>query len=263
MTATAFSLQITQVDSFTIQPEIEPIAVKADGTGRYYILDAGGRFLAFEKESINMELDPAAGDIDWIDPVDIAYSSGWLYIADRAGGAIYLTDKYLRSPTRIELNNDNRPVRPEDIAVSTDGRMLVWDDNYVELLMFDDWKDESPTRLAFPEINKPRSLEIRFDFRSNSFFVITGNYLFNYSILGVLIETVRYPSPESRVTPLAAGTILDSYFLADSRGVWSLRDDEWNFKMSANPVSADISMRGRIILIVDNTLKAFRVDESK
>ncbi len=263
ITATIFGVQITEIVSFPIPQEIEPIAVKADGAGRYYILTAGGRFLAFERDSMVMELDPTAREIDWIEPVDIGYSSGWLYIADKTGGAIFLTDKYLRSPTKIELNNDNRTVRPEDIAVSTDGRILIWDDDYAELLLFEDWTDESPTRLAFPEINKPRSLEIRFDFKSNSFFVINGNNLSEFSVLGVILNNLKYPSPESDVVPMAAGTIMENLFLVDNRGVWSFTDDAWNFHLPANPVSADISIRGRIILIENDTLKAFEVDESK
>lgn len=263
LATTAFCVQIVQVDGFSLRNGIDPISVKSDGTGRYYFLDSKSRLLAYEGDSLVMEIDPTAGDIDWVEPVDIGYSSGWLYIADKTDGALYLTDKYLRSPAKIDLKIGGVSVRPADFAVSTDGRILIWDDDDAELLLYDDWRDQTPTRLSLPGGLPTESIEISFDFASSTFIVITGRKLLEYSILGSLRSKLGYPSPEPDVYPMAASSILGSRLLVDNRGIWSFTDDTWSFHLAFRASVADISIRGRILIIEDDSLKIFEVDASQ
>ncbi len=242
---------------FQLPSNIEPISLEADGTGRHFILDSSGHLTAFDGDTLVAEIDPTSKSVTWIEPCDMDFASGWLYIADRSGSAIYITDKYLRSPARIGLDLDGESVRPSKIAVSSDGRMLIWDSDRAELMLYKDWREKTPISQPLPIAVYPENIELTFDFAKNAFFVLVGDKILEYSILGGFQRIIDFSSQDSDSRLLTAGTIDGNFCLIDNRGVWRL-DDDWAFRLKANPSIAEISLRGRIVIVEEKTLKVYK-----
>lgn len=251
------------VEEFQLPKNIDPIAIKADGSGRYFILDSSGKLTAFEKDSLSAEIDPARKTAGWIEASDMDFASGWLYVADRSGSAIYITDRYLRSPAKVDLAIEGETVRPAKIAVSTDGRILIYDEDRAELLLYKDWRDTSPITLAGSFAPKSGRVELAFDFSRNAFLVISETSVIEYSILGAFSKITDSPSPDSEIRPITGGTVGDAFYLVDNRGVWRYFDGEWIFRLKANASASAISVRSRVIIIEDGTFKSFRISETR
>ncbi|GEM_PF-3598239 len=214
----AFALSLEETAKINLPENAEPIALASDGMGRYFILNSSGRIAALDTGgNIVAELDPMASDVDFVEPVGIAFSAGWLYIADRTGEALHITDRNLREPATVELEFDNQSVRPGKIAVATDGKILLWDENRGELLLFDDWSDKSPVRLILPD-SKRRWQGIdamRFDRINKDFFVIRFQQVVCYSLLGEMryVRKLNIAPSDSGVTDSARQI---AFFSADS-----------------------------------------------
>ncbi len=251
------------VEEFQLPKNIDPIAIKADGSGRYFILDSSGKLTAFEKDTLSAEIDPARRTAGWIEASDMDFASGWLYVADRSGSAIYITDRYLRAPAKIDLTVEGETVRPAKIAVSTDGRILIYDEDRAEMLLYKGWRDTSPVILTVPLSSESGHVELAYDFGRNTFLVISERSILEYSILGAYEEKMDYPSPETNIHPLTAGTLGDAFYLVDNRGLWLNFDWEWIFRLKAKASVSVISVRSRVIIVENGTFKSFRISETR
>ena len=102
--------------SIPLPADFEPIDIAADGFGGYYLLDDFGRVVAADSTGkIVAQLENKAPIVHI---TDIAFSVGWLYLADREGMALFMTDKTLRSPSRISLELPELTVRPDKFAIA-------------------------------------------------------------------------------------------------------------------------------------------------
>jgi len=271
--SSAFALNVVPVDSFSLPPGLEPIAITADGAGRIFILDTDGRLVAVEKKSVIIaELDPMTSAVDWVEPVDIDYSAGWLYIADRAGGAIYLTDRNLREPAKIELPISGQTIRPAEFAVSTDGRILVRDDERAELLLFTNWRDKDPLEIILPKRAISKNIGgIEFDIGRRRFIIISEDKIILCSLLGELeiIPFRVFPEMEDTTSLeiLTAFTADSRTFCIDTRGFYSIADAR-NLCELNPPGSFDepllcavYTLKGRIITVDRNKLTIWEFRE--
>lgn len=260
--STAFCLTPVQIDSIALPKGFDPIAISADGTGRFFLLSSGGRLVTLKRDSVsNAELDPSENSLDWLEPSDMSYSVGWLYIVDRAGGSIYMTDNNLRSPASVEMSNDGEVIRPAKLAVSTDGRILIWDENTAGLLLFDNWRDSSPTRLQMPRSAFPEVSDLTYDLSSKSFFASGSGRILEYGPLGNFTGNFPAPSPSEESVSLAVMTIDENLWIVDNKGIWSYSDGDWTLRLPMNAVIALATLRGRFAIVETGYLRIFELCE--
>ncbi len=225
---------------------IEPLGIAADGLGTIFILESGGSVIAMTADGeISARIEPTAISADITNLSDISFSAGWLYLADREGSALFITDKTLRSPMKIPLQNNRNEIRPSRFAVSTDGRIMISDDDRGALYILSSWKDLKPLELVLPEFGDVRG--VFFDRIEKVFSVVTDEEVFTYSLFGLLERRLEIGAVKE---PIAAFTLQDEFCIIGRRsgavfGADSLKIVDFRAPIVA--VSQDLSARLTVV----------------
>jgi hypothetical protein len=245
------------LEKTALPKNIVPLDIASDiFYGRFFILDESGKVVAIDSTGeVVASLDPVSSAAGIIEIVDIAFSAGWIYIADNGGGAIYITDRTLREPSKIALDFDGESIRPSKIAIATDGRILILDSDKDELLLLDDWKDVSPLSLFLPEDARAEAIRaIQFDRILNEFVVLTESHALIYSLFGALES--RYILPENGFDqPVAAFVVNDFFTVIGKDSVAIFGDRELNIlPLESSIITATQDIAGRAVMATKNRI---------
>lgn len=232
--------------SIELPDGVEPIGIAADGLGTIFILESGGSVIAIAADGeVSARIEPTAISADISNLSDISYSTGWLYLADREGSALFITDKTLRSPMRIPLQNNRSAIRPSRFAVSTDGRILIFDDDRGALFLLSSWKDRTPVELTHNGFGDVRG--VFFDRIEKAFSVVTDEEVFTYSLFGLLERRLEIGTVND---PIAAFTLQDGFCII-GRGAGAIFGDDAlelvDFRAPIVAVSQDLSARLTVV----------------
>ncbi|MCK5832687.1 hypothetical protein KAH81_03355 [bacterium] len=241
-------------NSIPFPADFKAIDIASDGFGGFYLLDDFGQVIALDSTGqIRAELEDDALSMEIIHISDIALSVGWLYLADREGMAIFITDRNLRLPTRISLNLTGVKLRPDKIAVSTDGRILIYDAGKNEFYLFQDWRDTNPRQFLIPELKRVDKINsLGFDRVTKRFNITTSEAVYIYSLYGQPISTIHFTDVES---PLGAFSGSDGFYIIGKKSAITIVDGiqkPMEFEAEVSAVIQNIS--GRMVLLYGNKI---------
>ncbi|MCD6502112.1 hypothetical protein J7L01_05875 [bacterium] len=247
--AMAVLSQSARCETISLPDGIEPVAIAADGFGRFFVLDESGAISAIDTNgAVVASLEPAVSTAGIVDITDIAFSAGWLYLADYGGGALFVTDRTLREPTRISLDLDGESIRPEKIAVATNGQILIVDPDRSGPTLFQSWKDPSPRTLSLPANGGDAIRAIDFDRTTKGFFLLTEDRAYAFSLFGALES--RYIAPDSSFLPIAAFVVGDRLAIIGKKDVALLVDGDFEIlPLEYDILAASQDIVGRIVMV--------------
>jgi len=223
----SYCLTISNNISFNNKYDI--ISATYNGSSRYYILDYFGFVFAIDSSGNKIaEIDPSKNGL--FNPTDIDFSSGYLFIADPSARAIFITDSYLRTPTKISLfTSNNEPIAPSKIAISSGRSALIWDADRGSLFFTDNIVKQSPLyRLSCP-IAKDGVNDIIFDRLLKSFVIIMSGRAIIITPNGIVDGELTFDGIKSPI----AGFEVDSGFAVFSEDSMTIFDGENWHKMPA------------------------------
>lgn len=169
------------------------ISASYDGSDKFYLLDLSGFIFSVDTAGKQTaEINPNRSGL--VSPSDLAFSAGYLLIADGGARSIFIADRYLRTSIKIPLETQSKErIAPSQIAVSNENSALIWDSDRNELFFLTDIAKPSRGIFRVPfDFYENNIIDIVFDRISKKFIVILDNEAIFFSPLGVFESVLEF-----------------------------------------------------------------------
>jgi len=243
--------------------DFNAVDIESDGLDRYFVITEDAKILAIDKSGAKkFEIDPMQLSGDMIEPEDIAYGGGLIYIADPFARALFITDRNLRQPVTLDLEYNGNPITPSRLAVSINGKILVWDSESARLYLLDNWNDENPMLIVLPDdVLSSEILSLHYDRVNRRFVVLENHGIIFFDVFGKMASSITFH--DSFIIPVGYAFVRE-YNLVIGQNSSKLR--EINGEWQTIPIRADCAVQtlsGEITLIQENNLQIWKYIEKK
>ena len=249
------------IDTILIPSEIHSIKAFYDGNELFYVLDDRGEVTSIDLDGVIVaKLEMSSYIPDFFRVNDIAFSAGWLYLADRDGEAIYLTDKRLREPSKVSLQLAQLSIRPSLISVSTDGRIMIYDHDRNKIYLLDDWRAKRPIEIILRnETDNERIVNINYDRFTNYFTVTSDRAVYLYTTTGAFHKVFQLEI----ASPISAFTVVNNFTIIGEHNaqIFDLNYSSYYEINTCKITSATQEISGKALVICGN--KILRVNSLK